>query len=194
MTAARTFNPTATPRRQTGAGPDQPLTIRRGDTPTTITIRQAGHTDWDTICNHWNPITQTADTNNLPNITTNVGPERGGTTSMTDLQEHHDTRKQQQAALEWCREKDRLVAELTRLAQRAPTINTPAAKPSKDKLPRCVKCDQDIDPDSPDGKAHTVNLHPLHANTCYHQVWRQATTEGVDMAVIVNLLAQGIRR
>ncbi len=195
MTPTRSFNPWATPRHHHNPGPDQPLTIRRTDTPTTITTRQAGHQDWDTICDHWQAITQLADNEpDPPNIASHIGPPRGGTTSTADQDAHRNQHLEHQAAIAWTRERDRLINDLTRLAQRAPIVNTPPAKPSKEQLPRCVKCGQDIDPQADDGKAHIVNTHPLHANTCYHQIWRQATTEGTDMATIVNLLAAGIHR
>lgn len=192
MTSTRSFAPWATPRRRADPGPNQALTVRRGDTPETITIRQAGHTDWDAICDHWAGIARIADTEpDLPVIASSVGPERGGTTSMIDLEAGRNAHLEREAAIAWCRERDRLITDLTRLAQRAPAVDVPPAKPVKDKLARCVKCGQDIDPEADDGKAHIVNLHPLHANTCYHQVWRQAAAEGVDMATIVNLLALG---
>lgn len=194
----RSFNPWATPRRPTNPSPQHQLTIRRGDDYQTITIRQAGHDDWDTICDHWDTITAIADSEpDLPAvIASGIGPERGGSRSMADMADGETARNtllERNAAIAWLREDEQLRAAITRHAQRASIVDVPpVAAKGKPELERCVKCQQDIDPEADDGKAKRVNGHPLHRNTCYHQVWRQAHTQQVDMVIIVNLLAAGI--
>ena len=184
------FDPWARPRRNTGAGPEQHVTVRRSDDYETITIREAGHDDWDAICDHWAAITEIANTEvNLPSMAATVGPARGGTSSMTDIEQGRNAYLRRVAAVGWIAELAKLQEQLARLAQRASVVDPPTKKATKDDAERCVKCAQEIDPNAVDSKIHRVNGHPLHAKTCYLQVWRQSVADKIDMVLIVNQMA-----
>lgn len=182
-TPPRSFSPLdRRPRRATSI--DTPVVRVAHDR--VQSIRQQLHDAIDAACDHHDAIADFAADRQLARV-----GETGGSTSMADMAEGAWRTMRQRAAAGWVTDFDRMRPLLSRLADRALALDPAARKPSEhvDNTVRCIACHQEIDPGAADGKCHRVDGYPLHASTCYYQVFRDATRKGITVGALIAEMA-----